>query len=89
MTCDVINDFANDGVVYLELRSTPRAIPQWGVTQASYMETILRAIRDKTATFDDLQEFNVRFYAYILMIVFSLSELATLRNLSQLSAVLA
>ncbi|XP_067952150.1 adenosine deaminase-like protein isoform X2 [Watersipora subatra] len=48
-TCAVIDDFANDGVVYLELRSTPRAIAETDVTQDSYMRTVLRAIRDKTS----------------------------------------
>ena len=58
-TCDVIDEFAADGVVYLELRSTPRAIPNSGVTQQTYMETILRAIANKTSTIEQLTRFEV------------------------------
>ena len=58
-TCDVIDEFAADGVVYLELRSTPRAIPNCGVTQQTYMETILRAIANKTSTIEQLTRFEV------------------------------
>ena len=59
VTCAVIDEFAADGVVYLELRSTPRAIPESGVTLTSYVETVLRAIQDKTSTFKDLRKYDV------------------------------
>lgn len=55
----MIDEFAEDGVVYLELRSTPRAIPDTSVTQKSYMRTILKAISDKTSTVDDLKAYLV------------------------------
>lgn len=38
---EVIEDFANDGVLYLELRSTPRDIP----TKRAYVETLLHVCR--------------------------------------------
>jgi adenosine deaminase len=49
-TLSVLHDFASDGVVYLELRTTPRAIPSASITKASYVETILSAIRTFEST---------------------------------------
>ncbi|KAK3333336.1 hypothetical protein B0T19DRAFT_123191 [Cercophora scortea] len=43
-TLAVLRDFAADGVVYLELRTTPRAMPGAGLTKAQYVQTILDAI---------------------------------------------
>ncbi|KAM3084498.1 hypothetical protein ACMFMF_001854 [Clarireedia jacksonii] len=45
-TNSVLEDFAADGVVYLELRTTPRAIPSAGITKEVYLQTILSCIRD-------------------------------------------
>jgi adenosine deaminase len=42
----VLRDFAADGVVYLELRTTPRAMPAAGLTEAGYVQTILDAIAE-------------------------------------------
>ncbi|XP_072021995.1 N6-Methyl-AMP deaminase-like isoform X4 [Amphiura filiformis] len=42
---DVVREFAEDGVRYLELRSTPRDVPQTGMTKRSYIETVLKAIQ--------------------------------------------
>lgn len=36
-----MQDFQTDGVVYLELRTTPRAMPVAGLTKADYVRTIL------------------------------------------------
>ena len=51
---DVVQEFAADGVVYLELRSTPRANPSTGMTKQSYVEAVLcgidRALSENTAT---------------------------------------
>lgn len=44
-TLSVLNDFARDGVVYLELRTTPRALPKSGLSKADYVAAILDAIR--------------------------------------------
>ena len=43
-TVSVLQDFENDGVVYLELRTTPRAIPKQGVSWSLYVETVLSCI---------------------------------------------
>jgi len=43
-TCSVLQDFASDGVVYLELRTTPRAMPAAGMTKADYVRNVLEAI---------------------------------------------
>ncbi|KAI0887672.1 Metallo-dependent hydrolase [Annulohypoxylon maeteangense] len=48
-TKSVIRDFAHDGVVYLELRTTPRAMPTAGLDKAGYVDTVLRAIEDARA----------------------------------------
>ncbi|KAK3302318.1 uncharacterized protein B0T15DRAFT_505366 [Chaetomium strumarium] len=45
-TLSVLRDFAADGVVYLELRTTPRAMPGTGLTEADYVQTILDAIEE-------------------------------------------
>ncbi|XP_056137227.1 adenosine deaminase-like protein [Lampris incognitus] len=42
---DVIREFADDGVRYLELRSTPREEKNTGLTKTKYVETILEAIQ--------------------------------------------
>ncbi|XP_033109542.1 adenosine deaminase-like protein isoform X2 [Anneissia japonica] len=44
VTYDVIKEFANDNVRYLELRSTPRDVPSTGMTKQSYVEAVLQAI---------------------------------------------
>ena len=41
----VLNEFMNDNVVYLELRSTPRANPKTNLTKQLYVETILDCIK--------------------------------------------
>ncbi|OTA90782.1 hypothetical protein M434DRAFT_397771 [Hypoxylon sp. CO27-5] len=43
-TKSVIKDFAHDGVVYLELRTTPRAMPSAGLDKGGYVQAVLRAI---------------------------------------------
>ncbi|KAF9700032.1 hypothetical protein EKO04_001844 [Ascochyta lentis] len=40
----VLQDFQADGVVYLELRTTPRAIPEKGITKDDYVNTILNIL---------------------------------------------
>lgn len=45
-TNSVLQDFEQDGVVYLELRTTPRAIPSAGLDKEAYVTTILGCIRD-------------------------------------------
>ncbi|XP_054475265.1 adenosine deaminase-like protein [Anoplopoma fimbria] len=42
---DVIREFAADGVKYLELRSTPREEKGTGLTKKSYVETVIKAIK--------------------------------------------
>lgn len=40
-----MHDFQADGVVYLELRTTPRAIPEHGISKDDYIKTILDLLR--------------------------------------------
>lgn len=46
---DVVLEFAADGVVYLELRSTPRANPTTGMTKQSYIDAVLKGIDSSLA----------------------------------------
>jgi len=41
-TCDVIKEFHEDNVIYLELRSTPRAVKD-SMTKTEYLEAIIKA----------------------------------------------
>jgi adenosine deaminase len=45
-TLQVLADFEADNVVYLELRTTPRAIPGHNITKREYVETILSCIKE-------------------------------------------
>ncbi|XP_071464281.1 N6-Methyl-AMP deaminase isoform X2 [Marmota flaviventris] len=45
VTKDVIKEFADDGVKYLELRSTPRRENDTGMTKKTYVESILEGIK--------------------------------------------
>jgi adenosine deaminase len=49
-TDSVLEDFQADGVVYLELRTTPRAIPSANITKDDYVQTILDCISKSNAT---------------------------------------
>ena len=42
-TCDVIKEFHEDNVIYLELRSTPRAVKDI-MTKTEYLQAIIKAI---------------------------------------------
>ncbi|XP_015758670.1 PREDICTED: adenosine deaminase-like protein isoform X1 [Acropora digitifera] len=50
VTKSVIEDFAEDNVRYLELRSTPRANPKSGMTKQSYVEAVFAAIEEARHT---------------------------------------
>jgi adenosine deaminase len=39
-----LQDFQTDGVIYLELRTTPRAIPENGITKDDYVKTVLNIL---------------------------------------------
>ena len=41
-TCDVIKEFHEDNIIYLELRSTPRAVKD-SMTKTEYLEAIIKA----------------------------------------------
>ena len=45
-TNSVLNDFEQDGVVYLELRTTPRPMVTAGLSKEAYVTTILGCISD-------------------------------------------
>ena len=58
---DVVTEFAEDGVVYLELRSTPRANPATSMTKRSYVDAVLTGI-DKA-----LSECTTTMYVSLLL----------------------
>eukprot|EP00049_Salpingoeca_infusionum_P027220 m.31151 g.31151 ORF g.31151 m.31151 type:complete len:389 (+) comp9376_c0_seq1:63-1229(+) len=43
-TRDVLREFKEDGVVYVELRTTPRANPETGMTKEAYLDTVIEAM---------------------------------------------
>jgi adenosine deaminase len=49
-TNSVLEDFQADGVVYLELRTTPRAIPSANITKDDYVQTILGCMTNFNAS---------------------------------------
>ncbi|XP_028407028.1 adenosine deaminase-like protein [Dendronephthya gigantea] len=57
VTRDVITEFFEDGVHYLELRSTPRANELNKITKRSYVETILQTIIETTRNMDIIVRF--------------------------------
>ncbi|XP_033634004.1 adenosine deaminase-like protein [Asterias rubens] len=60
VTRNVIREFAEDGVRYLELRSTPRDVPETGMTKRSYVESVLSAIHEsKDAGLDIIVRFMI------------------------------
>nr|CAD7269007.1 unnamed protein product [Timema shepardi] len=52
-TTDVITEFSQDGVVYLELRSTPRQVPRT-MTKTQYIQAIIDAILECRQTLNIL-----------------------------------
>jgi adenosine deaminase len=43
---EAVEDCSADGVVHLELRTTPKSRPALGITKRGYVETVLRALND-------------------------------------------
>ncbi|GFR41381.1 hypothetical protein Agub_g2064 [Astrephomene gubernaculifera] len=44
IACEVVRDFAADRTVYLELRTTPKSRPEYGMTKESYIEAVLQGV---------------------------------------------
>ena len=42
----MLHDFQSDGVVYIELRTTPRAIPERNISKEDYVTCILNILRE-------------------------------------------
>ncbi|XP_008572236.1 PREDICTED: adenosine deaminase-like protein isoform X1 [Galeopterus variegatus] len=62
VTKDVIKEFADDGVKYLELRSTPRRENATGMTKKTYVESILEGIKQSK---QDNLDIDVRYLVAI------------------------
>ncbi|KAF2962704.1 hypothetical protein GQX73_g10868 [Xylaria multiplex] len=54
-TISVIQDFANDGVAYLELRTTPRAFPREDLDKEAYVNHVIIAIDEAQQRFPSIQ----------------------------------
>ena len=63
---EVVSDFAKDGVVYLELRTTPRANPKCGMTKQTYVEAVLDGIQRATHH-HDIQVRSVSGLVYFML----------------------
>ena len=55
----MLQDFDNDGVVYLELRTTPREFKETGLTRAQYIETVLDSINDYNASSSSMKTYLI------------------------------
>lgn len=60
-TREVLLDFMDDGVVYIELRTTPRAIPARGISKEDYV----RAVLETMTAF--MRETNWNMVAYLIL----------------------
>ncbi|PON38398.1 Adenosine/AMP deaminase domain containing protein [Parasponia andersonii] len=49
ITKEVVEDFASENVVYLELRTTPKKNDSIGMTKCSYMEAVIEGLKAVTA----------------------------------------
>ncbi|EEF43898.1 Adenosine deaminase, putative [Ricinus communis] len=49
ITKEVVEDFASENVVYLELRTTPKKNDSKGMSKCSYMEAVIKGLRAVTA----------------------------------------
>ncbi|CAL1688782.1 unnamed protein product [Lasius platythorax] len=52
-TCDVIKEFHEDNIIYLELRSTPRAVKD-SMTKTEYLEAIIKAFETSKSQFPQI-----------------------------------
>nr|XP_012235884.1 PREDICTED: adenosine deaminase-like protein isoform X2 [Linepithema humile] len=52
-TCDTIKEFYEDNVIYLELRSTPRAV-QGSMTKTEYLEAIMKAFNISKSQYPEI-----------------------------------
>ncbi|KAF8454276.1 adenosine/AMP deaminase family protein [Kalaharituber pfeilii] len=55
----VLRDFDNDGVVYLELRTTPREFKETGLTKTQYVETVLDTIDKHNASSTSMKAYLI------------------------------
>jgi len=54
VTKDVVDEFADDNVKYLELRTTPRDVPATRMTKASYVASVVAAINAAVSSKKDI-----------------------------------
>lgn len=55
----MLRDFDNDGVVYLELRTTPREFKETGLTKAQHIEAVLDSINDYNASSSSMKTYLI------------------------------
>jgi len=54
VTRDVVDEFARDNVKYLELRTTPRDVPETRMTKSSYTASVVAAINSAVSSEKDI-----------------------------------
>ena len=54
VTRDVVEEFADDNVKYLELRTTPRDVPATRMTKSSYIASVVAAINAAVSSEKDI-----------------------------------
>ena len=54
VTKDVVEEFADDNVKYLELRTTPRDVPATRMTKSSYIASVVAAINAAVSSEKDI-----------------------------------
>ncbi|KAL4425320.1 hypothetical protein ABPG75_009336 [Micractinium tetrahymenae] len=60
ITREVIEDMAADNVVYAELRTTPKARPEHGMTKENYMDAVFKGIAEYYAASRRTQDIQLR-----------------------------
>ncbi|PSC76982.1 Adenosine deaminase [Micractinium conductrix] len=60
ITREVIEDMADDNVVYAEIRTTPKARPEHGMTTESYLDAVFKGVADYYAASRRTQDIQVR-----------------------------
>lgn len=58
-TTAVLQEFDRDGVVYLELRTTPRGFDESGLTKAQYVEAVLESVHEYNVSSSSMKTYLI------------------------------
>lgn len=82
----VLNDFEDDGVRYLELRTTPRAIPSAGISKDDYVNTVTTAVFQRTFSGVEQGRMYSQSYKMTTRIILSVDRKNTLEEANEVVA---